>query len=46
VLNPPIHLAPDVQAFLTARAEARGMSLSDLVNALLNKDIELIAAAE
>jgi hypothetical protein len=46
VLDPPIHLDPDVLAFLTARAEARGMSLGDLVNALLERDIELIAAAE
>ena len=33
-------------AFLTARAEARGVSLSELVNALLKKDIELIETAE
>jgi hypothetical protein len=46
VLNPPIHLDPEVRTFLTARAEARGVSLSDLVNALLKKDIELIEAAE
>ena len=35
-----------VLAFLTARAEARGVTLSELVNALLKKDIELIEAAE
>jgi hypothetical protein len=46
LLAPPIHLEPEVLAFLAARAEARGMSLSDLVNALLKKDIELIEAAE
>jgi hypothetical protein len=46
VLVPPVHLEPDVLAFLTARAEARGVSLSELVNALLKKDIELIEAAE
>ena len=46
VLTPPVHLDPDVLAFLTARAEARGVSLSELVNALLKKDIELIEAAE
>jgi len=46
VLNPPVHLDPEVLAFLTARAEARGISLSELVNALLKKDIELIEAAE
>lgn len=46
VLSPPVHLEPDVLAFLTTRAEARGISLSDLVNALLKKDIELIEAAQ
>ena len=46
VLTPPVHLDPAVLAFLTARAEARGISLSELVNALLKKDIELIEAAE
>ena len=43
---PPIHLEPEVLAFLTARAQARGISLSELVNALLRKNIELIEAAE
>jgi hypothetical protein len=46
VLNPPVHIDPEVRAFLTARAQARGVSLSDLINALLKKDIELIEAAE
>ena len=46
VLVPPVHLDPEILAFLTARAEARGVSLSELVNALLRKDIELIEAAE
>jgi hypothetical protein len=46
VLVPPIHLDPEVLTFLTARAAARGISLSELVNALLKKDIELIEAAE
>jgi hypothetical protein len=45
-LMPPVHLDADVLAFLGARAEARGISLSELVNALLKKDIELIEAAE
>ncbi|EJW11613.1 hypothetical protein A33M_2972 [Rhodovulum sp. PH10] len=43
---PPVHLDPEVLAFLAARAEARGISLSELVNTLLKKDIELIEAAE
>jgi hypothetical protein len=46
VLNPLVHLDPEVLAFLTARAEARGVTVSELVNALLKKDIELIEAAE
>jgi hypothetical protein len=46
VLIPPVHLEPEVLAFLTARAEARGITLSELVNALVKKDIELIEAAE
>jgi hypothetical protein len=46
VLVPPVHLDPEVLAFLTARAQARGIPLSDLVNELLKKDIALIEAAE
>jgi len=33
-------------AFLAARAAARGVSLSELVNTLLKKDIELIEVAQ
>ena len=44
-LIPPVHLDPDVLAYLSAKAEARGTSLSQLVNQLLKKDIELIKAA-
>ena len=36
-LVPPVHLDPEVIAFLTARAQARGMSLNELVNELLKK---------
>jgi hypothetical protein len=46
VLTPPLHLDPEVLAFLTARAQARGVSLSEFVNALLKNGIELIEAAE
>ena len=46
VLMMPVHLDPAVSAFLAARAEARGITLNDLVNELLKKDIELIEAAE
>jgi hypothetical protein len=41
----PIHLEPDVQAYLQARAERRGMTLGAFVNLLLKKEIELIEAA-
>ncbi len=46
VLNPPVHLDSEVLEFLAARAKARGLSLSELVNALLRKDIESIEAGE
>ena len=46
VLAPPVHLDPEVLAFLTARAQARGIPLDELVNELLKKDIELIEAVE
>jgi hypothetical protein len=46
VLVPPVRLDPEVVTFLTARAQARGMTLSQLVNTPLKKDIELIEAAE
>lgn len=45
-LTPPVHLDPDVLAFLKARAASRGVSLSELVNTLLKKDIESIEAGE
>jgi hypothetical protein len=41
-LIPPVHLEPEVVKYLQARATARGKSLSQLVNDLLKKDIELI----
>lgn len=40
----PVHLEPEVLKYLHDRAEARGTSLSRLVNELLKKDIELIEA--
>ncbi len=46
VLAPPVHLDPEVLAFLSARAAARGVPLNELVNELLKMDIELIEATE
>jgi ribbon-helix-helix CopG family protein len=45
-LVPPVHLDPEILDYLSARAEARGKSLSELVNELLRTDIELIEAAK
>jgi hypothetical protein len=41
-----VYSMPDVLAFLAARAEARGMTLDDLVNALLKQDIARMEQAE
>lgn len=46
VLVPPVHLEPEVLSYLSARAAARGTSLSALVNDLLKKGIELIEVAK
>lgn len=46
LLTPPVHLEPDVLTYLSARAAARGITLSEFVNTLLKKDIELIEAGE
>lgn len=45
-LVPPVHLEPEVSDYLAARAAARGVSLSILVNMLLRKDIERIKAGK
>lgn len=44
-VNLPVYLDAEVQAYLSARAKARGVEVSQLVNELLKKDIELIEAA-
>lgn len=44
-LKLPVYLDPDVEAYLTTRAAARGVDVDQLVNELLKKDIELIEAA-
>ena len=41
-----MYLDADVQAYLAARAQARGIEVEQLVNELLKKDIELIEAAK
>jgi hypothetical protein len=45
-LIPPVHLDPDVLAYLVDCAKARRVSLSRLVNDMLKKDIALIEAVK
>lgn len=40
----PVYLDEKVERYLAARADAKGVELSELVNELLKKDIELIEA--
>jgi hypothetical protein len=44
-ISQPVYLEAEVQAYLTARAKARGIEVGQLVNELLKKDIELIEGA-
>jgi hypothetical protein len=41
-LQIPVYLEPDVLAFLSAQAEKKGVSLDQLVNDLLKRDIGII----
>lgn len=41
-LNLPVYLDADVLDYLSARAEAKGVEVNDMVNDLLRKDIDLI----
>lgn len=45
-LTLPVYLDDEVQRYLAQRAAQRGVELSDLVNELLRKDIELIEAGK
>jgi len=42
----PVYLDAEVEAYLSARAQAKGIAYGQLVNSLLRKDIELIEAAK
>lgn len=44
-LDVPVYLEAEVQDYLAARANARGIEVAQLVNELLKKDIELIEAS-
>lgn len=43
-LNLPVYLDAEVQAYLSAHTQARGIDVGQIVNELLRKDIELIEA--
>ncbi|MGY0570850.1 hypothetical protein ACTGJ9_007130 [Bradyrhizobium sp. RDM12] len=45
-LVPPVHLEPDVLAYLSELADAKRTSLNELVNTLLKEDIERIDAGK
>lgn len=45
-INTPVYLDAEVQKYLSARAQAKGIDIASLVNSLLKKDIELIEAAK
>ena len=45
VFRLPIYLDEKVQDYLTAKADAKGVDLADLVNDMLKKDIDLIEMA-
>ena len=42
VFKLPVYLDEDVQNYLATKAESKGIELSDLVNELLKKEIEII----
>lgn len=43
-LNIPVYLDEHVQAYLMQKADAKGVTLSELVNDLLKREIEIIKA--
>ncbi len=45
-MNLPIYLDEDVLRYLRERAEAKGISLTDLVNDLLKRNIDLVEAVK
>lgn len=46
VFKLPVYLDEKVEAYLAAKAAIKGIELSDLVNDLLEKDIDLIEAGK
>ena len=46
VFRLPVYLDENVERYLAKKAEAKGMEISDLVNELLKKEIEIIEAVK
>ena len=44
VFKLPVYLDEQVQGYLVAKADAKGVDLSELVNDLLKREIEMIQA--
>ncbi|MBZ4194317.1 MAG: hypothetical protein LAE24_08420 [Candidatus Contendobacter sp.] len=42
VFRLPIYLDEEIEHYLSAKADAKGVDLSDLVNILLKREIEMI----
>lgn len=45
-LNLPVYLDDEVHGYFAERARAKGLQVSDLVNQLLKRDIELIESVK
>ena len=45
-LSLPVYLAEDVRSYLSRKADEEGVDLSDLVNDLLKREIDLIESAK
>ncbi|MEQ1888938.1 MAG: hypothetical protein ABL951_07140 [Alphaproteobacteria bacterium] len=46
VFRLPIYLDENVEKYLAAKADAKGVELSDLVNDLLQREIDIIEAVK
>jgi len=46
VFRLPVYLDEQVETYLAAKASAKGIELSDLVNDMLKRDIEIIEATK
>jgi hypothetical protein len=45
-LRLPIYLKPEIEAYLSERAAQKGVPLAEMVNALLERDIQMIESVK